>query len=388
MIRNVVLVSLLGLRGAVGVFSEFDKLAIKEYDRAESLLLRGSLVFEGHEHFPCVGPKLVLHVKNSDGTDVAFRILDLVDHRNGKIFGYQSWNPNFLLKEIVFNFRSGYWLLHMVRERAALELLEDDPDVPHVYPIAEVGEACKVRMLVTDSVGARELKTLALYVKKPHERASKITRIGARAIGILERIHKKGIVHGDVHGGNFMLNDAFDPESLKISNFGFAESYVDGQGQHRPNVQQELREGITYSLLSPWELNRETKSRRDDMYRLAETLLQAGGYDTWFETNIKNLEGTIARQVRARFEFESTPGFLEKMKEWKPQRILEPKTTPQVLIDFFKYCLELGYDAEPDYVYWIHLFNEDSVKRSQSQKPSLVSQATNFLSRRLGHLFN
>jgi serine/threonine protein kinase len=197
----------------------------------------------------------------------------------------------------------------MARERAALELLKDDPDVPRVYPIAHVGKACEARMLVIGSVGTRELGDLADYVRDDQDRASKITRIGAKAIGILQKVHEKGLVHGDVHGRNFMLNDAFDPESLKIIDFGFAESYLDGAGNHRTNRRRELRYGITYYYLFPWELNREAKSRRDDMYRLAETLLRAGGYDTWFEEKIEKRERGMNEQEQALFEL--TPEFLE-----------------------------------------------------------------------------
>jgi len=44
------------------------------------------------------------------------------------------------------------------------------------------------------------------------------------------------------------------------------------------------------SLLSPWEVKGKNKSRRDDIVRLAEALLEAGGYDDKFLSDSSEFE--------------------------------------------------------------------------------------------------
>jgi hypothetical protein len=83
------------------------------------------------------------------------------------------------------------------------------------------------------------------------------------------------------------------------------------------------------------------------MYRLAETLLRAGDYDTNFEAKIAPFRNR-----------EQSEQFYWNMIDWKPTRQFGPKKTPRVLLEFFNYCLGLTYYEEPNYNYWIKRFGD------------------------------
>jgi serine/threonine protein kinase len=226
---RILLVGLAGLAEAAR--SAFDVGTDEVYRHSLSLLeqpnLRG-LEAEGE----CPPRRLFLDI--GDGHLGAINVAGPIEGH------YKSENPSVYLKEIVETFRMGgeELLFDMARERTALKMLENDPDVPQVYPITNAGPSCETRMLVMSIVGTIQLRTLWKHVSADAA-FELIPRIATKAIGILKRVHAKGLVHGDVHGGNFMLNNYVDPQSLQIIDFGFAESYVDGEGWHRPDLPRD-----------------------------------------------------------------------------------------------------------------------------------------------------
>uniref|UniRef100_A0A7N0UV59 non-specific serine/threonine protein kinase n=1 Tax=Kalanchoe fedtschenkoi TaxID=63787 RepID=A0A7N0UV59_KALFE len=100
--------------------------------------------------------------------------------------------------------------------------------------------------------------------------------IAVEAISILEKLHMKGFVHGDVKPENFLLgqNGTVDDKKLYLIDLGLASRWKDASsGRHvdydqRPDV---FRGTIRYASVHA-HLGR-TGSRRDDLESLAYTLI-------------------------------------------------------------------------------------------------------------------
>ncbi|KAG7027492.1 Casein kinase 1-like protein HD16, partial [Cucurbita argyrosperma subsp. argyrosperma] len=105
---------------------------------------------------------------------------------------------------------------------------------------------------------------------------SMVACIAVEAISILEKLHLKGFVHGDVKPENFLLGQAgtADEKKLYLIDLGLASKWKDvASGQHveydqRPDI---FRGTIRYASVHA-HLGR-TGSRRDDLESLAYTLI-------------------------------------------------------------------------------------------------------------------
>ncbi|GAA0168371.1 non-receptor serine/threonine protein kinase [Lithospermum erythrorhizon] len=99
--------------------------------------------------------------------------------------------------------------------------------------------------------------------------------IAVEAISILEKLHAKGFVHGDVKPENFLLGQPGSPDEKKLYliDLGLASRWKESSGQHvdydqRPDI---FRGTIRYASVHA-HLGR-TGSRRDDLESLAYTLV-------------------------------------------------------------------------------------------------------------------
>lgn len=102
--------------------------------------------------------------------------------------------------------------------------------------------------------------------------------IGRRAIRLVEQVHKRGLIHGDIHWGNFVYKNESDiPGTLKLIDYGRAMPYIDWQtGDHLPPEMMIAKMSELFlwndAYLSINELQGNPVGRRDDMFRLAEML--------------------------------------------------------------------------------------------------------------------
>ena len=102
-----------------------------------------------------------------------------------------------------------------------------------------------------------------------------ILLIGRRMIGALWRLHDLGYIHGDFHHGNgaFKFNKAeiYRPRSdeMLLIDFGFSRFIPSEYGT---DVKQPISSKINQYLLSPWHLDGYRIGRRDDLYRVFETM--------------------------------------------------------------------------------------------------------------------
>ena len=190
------------------------------------------------------------------------------------------------------------------------------------------------RLIVTEFVGEHQFANMGQV-------PSDILAVGARALDILKSLHATGFVHGDIHGGNFVYSGFEPATSLRLIDFGRTVPYIESTtGMHIADQDTPVYEDLVEDWLSVFELGRSRKSRRDDMYRLAEMLIKQGGYDKLFH----------------RVRLTRSDDMLERKKTRQFQR-----NVPKLLIDFYAYCTALGFDQEPDYTGWADQFRTEAL---------------------------
>ncbi|AEC07749.1 putative protein kinase CK1-CK1-Pl family [Arabidopsis thaliana] len=170
--------------------------------------------------------------------------------------------------------------------------------------------------------------------------------IAIEAISILEKMHSRGYVHGDVKPENFLLGPPGTPEEKKLFlvDLGLASKWRDtATGLHveydqRPDV---FRGTVRYASVHA-HLGR-TCSRRDDLESLAYTLVFL-------------LRGRLPWQGYQVGDTKNK-GFLV----CKKKMATSPETLccfcPQPFRQFVEYVVNLKFDEEPDYAKYVSLFD-------------------------------
>ncbi|KAL6207776.1 hypothetical protein ACLB2K_018730 [Fragaria x ananassa] len=167
--------------------------------------------------------------------------------------------------------------------------------------------------------------------------------IAIEAISILEKMHSRGYVHGDVKPENFLLGPPGTREEKKLFlvDLGLATRWRDSStGQHvdydqRPDV---FRGTVRYASVHA-HLGR-TGSRRDDLESLAYTLIFL---------------------LRGRLPWQGYQGENKGFLVCKKKMATSPETLccfcPQPFRLFVEYVVNLKFDEEPNYAKYISLFD-------------------------------
>ncbi|WVZ22807.1 hypothetical protein V8G54_001351 [Vigna mungo] len=167
--------------------------------------------------------------------------------------------------------------------------------------------------------------------------------IAIEAISILEKMHSRGYVHGDVKPENFLLGPpgTSDEKKLFLVDLGLATKWRDSAtGSHveydqRPDV---FRGTVRYASVHA-HLGR-TASRRDDLESLAYTLIFL-------------LRGRLPWQG---FQGENK-GFLVCKKKMGTSPEIICCFCPQPFKQFVEHVVNLKFDEEPNYAKYISLFD-------------------------------
>ncbi|KAG2728974.1 hypothetical protein I3760_01G228900 [Carya illinoinensis] len=167
--------------------------------------------------------------------------------------------------------------------------------------------------------------------------------IAIEAISILEKMHSRGYVHGDVKPENFLLGPPGTPDEkrLFLVDLGLATRWRDsGTGMHveydqRPDV---FRGTVRYARVHA-HLGR-TGSRRDDLESLAYTLVfLLRGHLPWQGYQGKNKDFLVCKKKMA----------------------TSPETMccfcPLPFRQFAEHVVNLRFDEEPNYAKYISLFD-------------------------------
>lgn len=167
--------------------------------------------------------------------------------------------------------------------------------------------------------------------------------IAIEAISILEKMHSRGYVHGDVKPENFLLGPpgTSDDKKLFLVDLGLATRWRDiSTGKHvdydqRPDV---FRGTVRYASVHA-HLGR-TCSRRDDLESLAYTLVFL---------------------LRGRLPWQGYQGENKGFLVCKKKMATSPEALccfcPQPFRQFIEYVVNLKFDEEPNYAKYISLFD-------------------------------
>ncbi|KAF0907865.1 hypothetical protein E2562_022269 [Oryza meyeriana var. granulata] len=166
--------------------------------------------------------------------------------------------------------------------------------------------------------------------------------IAVEAISILEKLHSKGFVHGDVKPENFLLGQPGSPDEKKLYliDLGLASKWRESSGQHvdydqRPDI---FRGTIRYASVHA-HLGR-TGSRRDDLESLAYTLIFL---------------------IRGRLPWQGYQGDTKSFLVCKKKMATSPEMLccfcPPPFKQFLDIVTNMKFDEEPNYAKLISLFD-------------------------------
>ncbi|GKV45944.1 hypothetical protein SLEP1_g52969 [Rubroshorea leprosula] len=173
--------------------------------------------------------------------------------------------------------------------------------------------------------------------------AEMVACIAVESLSILEKMHSKGYVHGDVKPENFLLGQPSTPQEKKLFlvDLGLATKWKDtGNGQHveydqRPDM---FRGTVRYASVHA-HLGR-TASRRDDLESLAYTLIFLH---------------------RGRLPWQGYQGDNKSFLVCKKKMAITPDVLccfcPAPLKQFLEIVTNMKFDEEPNYAKLISLFD-------------------------------
>jgi hypothetical protein len=226
---------------------------------------------------------------------------------------------------------SEYYLNGLWREKAAMAAL--DAAKLNISPLMvpekslSVSAECKVRSMMMDFVEGENL--LAYFRRGIVPSATEVLKVGRLAVRALEKVHGMGLVHGDIHGGNMMYDAKKD--QLKIIDYGRAQPFVMSGGKHIMRKSVAHNPSLNPLILSPRELEGIQVARGDDLFRLAEVLV-----------NILQSPRDLLDMMG--LQLPPTPVLINR----KRNRSFSPKV-PSGLQQFYKAVVGLEFAETPDY---------------------------------------
>ncbi|WVZ62067.1 hypothetical protein U9M48_011855 [Paspalum notatum var. saurae] len=182
--------------------------------------------------------------------------------------------------------------------------------------------------------------------------------IAVEAISILEKLHSKGFVHGDVKPENFLLGQPGSPDDKKLYliDLGLASKWRNSSGHHveydqRPDI---FRGTIRYASVHA-HLGR-TGSRRDDLESLAYTLIFL---------------------IRGRLPWQGYQGDTKSFLVCKKKMATSPEMLccfcPAPFKQFLEIVTNMKFDEEPNYAKLISLF--DGLIEAPASRPIRIDGA-------------
>lgn len=196
--------------------------------------------------------------------------------------------------------------------------------------------------------------------------AQYVACVAVEAIAILEGLHAKGYVHGDVKPENFLLGQPGTTRANKLYlvDFGLAQRWREGKAGHVKYDQRpdDFRGTIRYASVNA-HLGR-TPSRRDDLESLAYTLLfLLAGRLPW-----QGYQG-------------DNKGFLVAKKKMSSSAEMLTRGRPTQFRTFTEAVINLRFDEDPPYAAYIQLF-EPLVGGGDVPRPLQVDTAMGVAAKR------
>jgi serine/threonine protein kinase len=197
---------------------------------------------------------------------------------------------------------------------------------------SHIRKHCTRRTIVTKAAGTKIRRSVRSLNPQVKELVAAIAEVSIQA---LQSLHNMGVIHGDINRGNIIIDSE---QEARFIDFGRARVFTTPTGLEDPEY-VKLPRCYNRDILSPFELEHFPETRRDDMYRLAETL-----YRFLKEGDMRN-----ADECRSPKRF--TEGAL--LAAFKRNYIV--KGFPE-LVEFHHEMSELEFYDRPRYEYWIQRF--------------------------------
>ena len=216
--------------------------------------------------------------------------------------------------------------------------------IGEVYGVPKVhfkGQSGEFYVMIMDLLGS---SLWDLWSANNHTMSTQyVACVAVEAITILQALHAKGWVHGDIKPENFLLGQPGTPRAnhLHLVDFGLAQRWRDGRasGDHVKYDQRpdDFRGTIRYASVHA-HLGR-TPSRRDDLESLAYTLLFL-------------LKGRLPWQGYVG----DHKGFLVAKRKMTTSAEVLTRGRHPAFKTFSEAVINLRFDEEPLYAAYIHLF--------------------------------
>lgn len=236
-------------------------------------------------------------------------------------------------------------------EKAVLDVFESHALVstkiaPRRLTPTGMSAECESRSLLT--VFAGDLN-LSLVAQRRSMTTAEVAAVAATGLQLISAIHSIGIIHGDIFESNFVFHsDLPIGKSLRLIDFGRAAMFVSPAFRtHIPYTSAMHSKNWDALYLSPFELEGSRISRRDDVFRFAETLVRLA---------FRDYHDVLVREVNRRAKNHSI-GRLE-IAAYKRCPLPRFVRIDAVFAEFRKYSIGLKFDDKPDYDYWIAKFTQ------------------------------
>ena len=169
---------------------------------------------------------------------------------------------------------------HVWRELAVLSILQNTETVPTLFRVTGIPQDCQDQVVITSYYGYRKLSELWTGRVLPWQ---DLVKLAIRGISMLESIHNRGIVHGNIGWDSvvFRPRETIDEivKTMRLIDFEFSKVWVNAVDM-RSLTETQIEPDDVYLPLSSWSAYRvnsnSPRSLRDDLLGFMECIMMLG----------------------------------------------------------------------------------------------------------------